>query len=338
MSYLNALITDLRDRKLWPLVVVLLAATVAVPVLLSKSPAPAPAHPAPSLALPVATAQAGPAVSVSAAPSGNHLGGSGRDPFTQQLLAAAGATSSSATAGAAGGVSVSTGSSVSGGSSATASSNTGVSSGSGSGTTSGSGSTGTGSSGSTGSTGSGSGTPSLPQPTVPKKPVSNGLQPNQAYHVAVSITNPSGGLDAIDPLVRDSVLPTPAHPLLVDLGVLQGARKVLFAVEPGAVLTGPGICTPGPVDCEVLSLVPGQTEGISMATATGSTPVAMFQVTGITVDQYSSAAAAKQARLATVAAGRRLLADASSSVLPLFPFDPALDAIVDQRDLIVGGN
>ncbi len=46
MSFLNGIITDLREKRLWPVAVVLLVALVAVPVLLSTSsaPAPTPAH------------------------------------------------------------------------------------------------------------------------------------------------------------------------------------------------------------------------------------------------------------------------------------------------------
>ena len=51
MSYLNALLTDLRDRKLWPVPLVLIAALVAVPVLLSKSPAAPHTGPLPGLAI-----------------------------------------------------------------------------------------------------------------------------------------------------------------------------------------------------------------------------------------------------------------------------------------------
>jgi hypothetical protein len=67
MSAVRNLITDLVDRRLWPVAVALLAALVAVPVLLgggSKSPAPAPAAPlAATAANPGGTAHA--AVSLS---------------------------------------------------------------------------------------------------------------------------------------------------------------------------------------------------------------------------------------------------------------------------------
>jgi hypothetical protein len=104
------------------------------------------------------------------------------------------------------------------------------------------------------------------------------------------------------------------------------------------VVSGPGRCTPGPLDCEILTLAPGQTEGIASQSANGPVSVALFQITGISVDRYGSKAAATKARAATNAVGRRLLANSTSNALSLFEYDPSLDAVVDERNLTVGGN
>jgi hypothetical protein len=152
--------------------------------------------------------------------------------------------------------------------------------------------------------------------------------------VTLSITNPSGGVAAVDPLKRLSLLPSDHQPLLIDLGVLQGGQRVLFAVQPGTVVNGPGTCTPGPIDCEILSLGQNQTESISSANGPGTS----FAVTGITVQQYASAAAANQARLAESAAGRDLLSHSTLSALSLFQYQPSVGALVDLRNLTVGGS
>ncbi len=114
------------------------------------------------------------------------------------------------------------------------------------------------------------------------------------------------------------MLPSLQQPLLVELGVLQGGKRVLFAVEPGAAVGGPGTCTPGPIDCEILSLAPGQTEGVSKQTPSGSTPVALFSVNSITAVEHPSVAAANQARRTASEAGRQLLGEyAAERGLPL---------------------
>ena len=114
---------------------------------------------------------------------------------------------------------------------------------------------------------------------------------------------------------------------------------MLFAVEPGTVLAGPGSCTPGPIDCQILSMAPGQTERISVRTPSGVTSVALFAVTQISAADHSSAAAADKARRAESAAGRRLLNNNSTlTALSLFQYKPSIGAIVDLRNLTVGGN
>jgi hypothetical protein len=329
MSYLNALLSDLRDRKLWPVAVLLLAAIVAVPVVLSKSPAPAPA-PSGSIGTPVAEAHTGAAVTVEDSAVQAPLGGSGRDPFTQQKLSSGSTTTSSG--GASGVATIVARASAAAGPGAP-------------GSTAATGSTpSSGSTGSTGSTGSPApavspSTPSSP-PTAskPAAPASSGLRSDEAYDVAVSVTDAGGGLNAIDPFERDRALPSDQRPELVELGVLQGAHSVLFAVQPGATFTGPGTCVPGPLDCEILQLAPGQTEGISATSGVGTVTTTLFQVTGIGVQHFSSAAAAGRARAATDPVGRALLAGSTASALSLFQYELSLDSVVDQRNLTVGGN
>jgi hypothetical protein len=192
----------------------------------------------------------------------------------------------------------------------------------------------------TGSTGvaPGSAAVGAPAPTRPPsaKPAPTGLTSTEAYRVALSITNPSGGVDPIDPLVRLTPLPSAQQPLLVELGVLQGTHTVLFAVQPGAVLTGPGSCIPGPVDCEIISLAPGQTE--SVAPSSSGQPATLFQITDLSVDRYATAAEAAKARANVSRAGSQVLAGSRSSTLGLFQYDRALDVVVDLRNLTVGGN
>ena len=179
---------------------------------------------------------------------------------------------------------------------------------------------------------------SPPSITSNKKPTPApaGLASNQAYRVTLAITNPSGGLDTIDSLERLSVLPSDGQPLLVELGVLKGGHRVLFAVQPGTQVNGPGTCTPGAIDCEVLSLGQDQTEGISLRSANGPVSIGLFAVTGIGAENYSSAAAAGRARRAESSAGRRVLDASKLDALSLFRYDPSVGAVVDLRTLTAG--
>jgi hypothetical protein len=326
MSIFSNMIKELLERKLWPIAIGLIVALVAVPLLLSKQ-APSTHLVIPSGGLPYSTGTTLPAISVQTKPADSKLAGRGRNPFSPQHVATT-ATTTTTTATTA----------------AVASSGTSASTGS-------TGSTGSSSTGSTGSSGLGS--PSAPvvvstpvttpgsgtttTPTKPVKPAPTGLTAKQSYQVSLAITTSGGGVNTIDPLERLSVLPSPQQPLLVELGVLQGGKQVLFAVQPGAAVGGHGTCTPGPIDCEILSLAPGQTEGVSKQTATGSTPVALFSVNSISAADHPTVAAANAARRAASDNGRKLLTITPLSAVSLFQYDPSVGAVVDLRNLTVGG-
>jgi hypothetical protein len=313
MSFFQAILTDLREKRLWPVAVALLVAIVAVPVVLAKSSSPPPVNPATT---PSTGGQpALPAITVDTGTTKYALTGlSSRDPFTQQ------ASASSSSSGS--------------GTSTTA---TGTTTGS-------SGSTGsTGGAGTSGSTSGGSGTSTTTTTTTTTTsstttaPAPPGLTATEAYHVAFSITNSAGGVDAIDPLERLSIIPSAQQPLLVELGVLQGGNDVLFVVQPGTIVTGPGTCMPGPIDCQVLSLAANQTETLSQQTAGSVNQVALFAVTSISKDSYQSSDAADAARKTASGAGLSLLSRSTLSALSLFQYDPTIGAVVDLRNLTVGG-
>jgi hypothetical protein len=323
MSFLNGIIADLRDRRLWPVALVLVAGLIAVPVLLSKS-AHTTASPTLSARLP-STPRLPVSVTVDNTPGHSHLSGSGRDPFTQQKLPVAKATTGTSVAGA------TVGSSIPAGASAALSS---IASSGGAAAPSSGGSSSTSSIAPVTGASHPSSTPSKPA----SPPAPTGLSPDQAYRVGIALTDSSGGLDRIDPLKRLSILPNQGQPLLVELGVLQGGKRVLFAVQPGTAVSGPGECTPGPIDCEVLSLGKNQVEDVGVQGSSGVTDVAQFAVTDIGIDTYPSAAAAHKARAAASAAGRSLLDSSALPALSLFQYQPSIGAVVDLRNLTVGGS
>ncbi len=321
MNVPRNMLKELVERKLWPIALVLIIALVAVPVLLTKK-APTDIVTPPSGPLPYSSGTTLPAISVQTTPGNSKLPGKGRNPFTPQEAAKTTTTTAVVPT-----------------TTTTASAGTGtatVSAG--------------GSSSSVGGSSQGSApaspapapvtstTPSAPAPKAPTTPASTGLTATQSYHVSLAITTSGGGINTIDPLERLSILPSKQQPMLVELGVLQGAHSVLFAVEPGTVVSGSGTCTPGPIDCEVVTLSPGQTEGISKQAGSGSTPVALFSVNSISVDQHPSVAAANKARQTASDVGRELLSHSPLSALSLFQYDPSVGAVVDLRNLTVGGS
>ena len=320
-AFLRRILTELRESRLWPFAAVLVVAIAAVPFVLTNSSSPQPVAQAPQGAPPPSQATSLPAIDVQTTPSQSRLPGRGRDPFAQQASGTSPTTSTTtATAPS------STAAGVAGSSSTTGSSVPRV-------TSVGAGTGGTVSL----PTATNTTPPSITQSSKPTPTLST-LKPTQSYHVTLAITNSSGGVDTIDPLERLAVLPSDQQPLLVELGVLQEGKRVLFVVEPGTVVSGPGVCTPGPIDCEILSLGQDQTEGISSNSGNGAVQGPLFAVTGITADGHPSVAAADKARNAESTAGRALLDKSTLGALSLFQYEPSVGAVVDLRNLTVGGS
>jgi hypothetical protein len=322
--FFRGILTELRQKKLWPVAVVLLLACVAVPLLLSKSSSPAAQPQAQIPTPPPAGGSSIPALNVQTTPSNSKLSGPSRNPFGNGTSTTS--TTASTTPVTSGGSSSAT--TVTGASSGGASSSTSSSSGGSSGAFA----------GSSPSSGSSSGNPpSITQGAKPK-PAPPGLKADQTYDVSLAMTGSNGDLNTTDPLQRLSVLPSDQQPLLVELGVEYGGGHVLFAVEPGAVVFGPGTCTPGPIDCEILSLGQDQTEELLQQQGTvGASEVALFAVTGVSTTDYPSTAAADKARRNASAAGRSVLEKAPTSALSLFQYEPSLGSVIDLRNLKVGG-
>ncbi len=319
MNVLQPLINDLREKRLWPVVVVLLGALIAVPVLLAKpAPKPESAIAATGAGATVTSPISGlPVVELSSTPQFSHLPGPGRDPFTQQTSTTS-TTSTSATS-----TSVS---SSSGGTTSTTGSH-GSSSGSGSNA---------GGGGTTGNTGSS--TTTTQSTTTTTQVVPEGLTPTESYSVTIAITKPSGGLNTIAPVERLTPLPSDQQPLLIELGVLKGGSEVLFVVRPGTILSGPAKCLPGRIDCQIISLAPNQIESLYVKGATGPSHVSDFAVTGISTTSHKSAADAGRVRRQVSKTGQKLLRSLHYDALSLFPYEPSVGAVVDQRNLTAGGS
>lgn len=324
---LESIKSDLLSRRMLPLLAAVAVALVggtayalsaSSPGGASPSPVPSVSPPPAASTLSIGVASVNAHAALAETPGGKRFQsqGSTRNPFASLAPVPAAKSGTTGPSGS------STGSNSSG-SSSTGSSSTGSSPG-GAGVSGGS------------STGAGTGVP--PTPVLPKpKPIHVGLSPTQSYSVALSLTTAAGGLDTVDSLERLSVLPSGQQPLLVYLGVLKGGRDTLFVVQPGTVVSGPGVCLPGPTDCEILSLAQEQIESLAVSTGSGTSNVALFAVNAITVEGHASVASANRARRKASAAGSALLGASTLPALPLFEYQPHAGAVVDLRSLTVGG-
>ncbi|HEV3048084.1 MAG TPA: hypothetical protein VGY13_12080 [Solirubrobacteraceae bacterium] len=278
-EFLSSVKADLLDRRLLPLVALVVLGLVGAVawVALGGSSSPTTSAHVASVA---PTAPAGLAVTqttsekaVAETTGGVALQhkGSSRDPFAPVPSAKKASTKSASGSNA----------SSSGGSSSKSSSSS--SSGSGS------------SSGGSGSSGSGSGesTPSTPsKPSSPSKPAA----PKTVYHVAVlfgPVPAEAGAQSQLTPFENIKLLtplPSPKQPLIVFRGVKAGGKSATFSLVSEAILHGNGACVPSNSQCQAVELQSGQSEQLQYVTEAGQSEIYELKVVSIVSAKASSAA------------------------------------------------
>lgn len=221
---------DLREKRLAPIAILLLAGIVAVPIVLAKS-AKTPAAPAPVTSTGVAAAAPVVQSDAQAVAAGSKLQTfSARDPFEPTHAAAV------ATAGTTSGTGTSTGTSTS--TSTTPTTTTGTSGGGGGATTGNSPTTTPTGSGNTGST--------------------TGQQKTTLFTYTVDIRfGEAGGVKAYKGVKRLELIPDETNPKAVFLGVTTTGKTAVFLIDANIGVDTPGgRCRPSNDECTFLYLRP----------------------------------------------------------------------------------
>jgi hypothetical protein len=285
-SFLRNVITDLVEKRLWPVAVALVAALVAVPILLggkSEATTPPAAVASASSATPSPTTAAQ-VVSLEQQAAGKTANeASVRDPFVQhhqahatdaeirtsvhqaavQLVAALKPVRKAATT------------------SSTSSSSSSSSSTGGSTTT-------------TPSTGTTT-TPSTGTTTPAKKSVTT-------YSVDLSFGE-SGAEKKYNNIARLTPLPSSDSPFFVYMGLSADQKSAIFLINGDVVPSGDGHCTPSAQDCQQISLTKGDTEFFDMQSGTAG--VVQYQLDLRNIKKTTTTVAkAASARARESAAGR----------------------------------
>ena len=313
MKQLRDLITDIVERRLWPVALGLVVALVAVPVVLGRGGDSVPATPAPG----AATADAGADGASQKAevtldtsePAEHETTGRVRSPFKAPAIKIAKAE------GDAGGTTTTPAAAPSG---ATSDSGASASGGAPAPTTSGSGTTSPGSSdpgtSSTDTTSGGTGTTKTKTKTTTTAPTAEDT--TDTYHVSVRFGVDGGKLTTIRDIARLSPLPSVTDPFFVYLGVLKvstsNTKRAVFIVSSDAAPNGEGACHPTKQDCESVELTVGQTAYFDATTPDGKVTQYELQLAGIHKTVVKSEAKAADAFARHSAAGAELLRDGAT--------------------------
>jgi len=293
MSAVQNLISELREKRLWPVAAVLIAALVAVPLFLSSSSKPAPVVQTPDVSGP-ASVPAIPAVSVTTTPSTARLTGRERDPFTQQVKPKAASSGSSSSAAPS--------------------------------TSSGSGSSSSSAGGTTASNPNnvappfnsvnpklGSTTTTTTTSTKPK--------PKTYSYAAIDVVYDTVGDVPVthENLIRLAALPAADHPLAVYEGIENDNTAVFLLSRIVVPVRGRGKCLPSRANCVFMTLQSGQAELFKVPRSTGPDEFTLT-LTAIKTLTTTSAAKAEQALARESKTGRRIVAAAARTSATLRSF------------------
>jgi hypothetical protein len=227
MSVLNDTWRFLVQRRLWPVAILLVAAAVAVPKLLSEEPTPAPAPTVAVKSKKEALLAADPIVT--AAADGDRSGrrrvlGSSKDPFKPQVTPTPTPKPETAKteAPATGGKTESP-------------------------------------AGKTNPTVGGSPAPDTTTPVVPPK------TKYELYELTVRFGPSSDTQPPRKDVKRLRALPSAAEPVLIYLGLLKDKKTAVFLLDSGVIAQGDATCRPTRNSCETIHIREGETEFLDVA-------------------------------------------------------------------------
>jgi hypothetical protein len=290
MNQLKNIGSDLLEKRLWPLALLLVVALVALPFVIGRGGTdpvpPAPVTPATSVTAADGSKAEVTVQQVPAATAERNRAGKVRDPFAKVIKPPAPPTAS-------------TPPSQSTPSNATPPSNPSAGGGSGS--------TGTGTG--TTPTGTGTGTPTTPAPKAAPKPKAD---PLDTYRLRLVFGNTDNHTRVMDDVARLTPLPSAENPFFVFLGVLSDNQKAVFLVASDANVTGDGTCKPSKTTCETVELAAGETEYFDITTPGGRAVQYVMHVRKIERRPASQAGTARAAADRHSVAGQNLLRAAAA--------------------------
>jgi hypothetical protein len=157
-----------------------------------------------------------------------------------------------------------------------------------------------------------------------KKRKSN--KPKTVYDVAVEfgtlppgITPETAQLTPFTKLKLQTPLPSAELPLLIFRGVTAKGKSATFSVVGEAILSGTGSCLPSSTQCEAVDVKPGATEQLSYLAPDGQTTLFELRVLTITAKK-TKAKAAKASAWAESRAGSELLRESGLVTLPFLRY------------------
>jgi hypothetical protein len=169
--------------------------------------------------------------------------------------------------------------------------------------------------------------------TKPSK-ASKPAKPKTVYHVAVLFgTIPAGSdpqtavLTPYENLKLLTPLPSAAQALLVYRGVTTAGHSATFTVVGETILRGSARCLPNASQCEAIDLKPGQSEQLEVLPASGGAPV-LYELKVVTIASSKAKTGSVKSLLGGVSkAGRDILRRAGLMAIPYLHYSKQLGVL-----------
>jgi hypothetical protein len=289
MNLLRNIVTDLVEKRLWPVAVGLGVLLVALPVALGRGGGEVPQGPK---VAPLAGSEGGAVVRLAETPGNRARPDDSRNPFAQPTTASpnTGSASGAAPSASGGSPSASTPSS------------------SGSGSSSSGGGSSVGDAGASPITTPGGVGVSVPSgaPKTDAKSKSGGAGSDEAFGVTLRFGE-AGAMTLMKDLPRLSPLPSTKDPFIVFLGVGQDGTTAVFLVASDASVTGDGRCKPALSDCQTIELKAGETTYFDLDLGEGGVKQYQLDLVNVSKQALGSKALAAAAKARESSVGRQML-------------------------------
>jgi hypothetical protein len=320
ITHVRNLVSDLVERRLWPVALLLAVALAAVPVVLGRG-GDDPATTAALPATPATGSASGPAEKAEitvdmSVPAVRDRPGRLRNPFKSPAVAtpkvdATAGEGASAAAGDSRSAATSDGMSATGPSTDTTSASTPDS-----GTTSTGSDTTPGTTGTTDVGSTGTKTTTKPKTTTTTTTTPKADDPTDTYHVSLRFGVNGGKLTTLRDVARLSPLPSVTDPFFVYLGVIQvkakSEKRAVFIVSSDATPHGEGACHPTEQDCQTVELTVGETVFFDYTAPNGQVTQYELQLAGMRKTAVKAEAKAAAAFARHSVAGAELVRDAAT--------------------------
>jgi len=162
------------------------------------------------------------------------------------------------------------------------------------------------SSGASPSTGGTSDTPATTTPETTKPDDTTNEQKSTTYRVNFQFGE-EGAMRSYTNVARLTPLPSSDNPFFVYLGLADDGKSAIFLVDGTAEVSGDGKCRPSADDCQQIALKVGDTEFLDMPSGTAGTVEYTLTLKSIKKSTTATTASAAKARARESKAGREYL-------------------------------